>query len=323
MASLSHEEFAMKRFGLVGLVAVLAAVVSMLSPVQAQNYVSPSGTGSACTPSVPCTLQEAIILSDDFTNQTAICNDGGNAFISPITITNSFAIDCRGGFVSSTSGVALTLTGTSAQVVKLRNLTFTRYIGGINQPFISVTGGTTLIIENCRFEDEGASNAVGGTPIAIQFLPTSPAAQLIIRDTVFANNGIAPGTGGGIQVAPSAGGSASVKLERVSFDFNVTSMVLSGPVDATMINSTVSASRSNGILVGSGATLDVVDSTFADNVGSAISVSAGGTVRLSNSNIKSNQIGISNSGGQALSYRNNHIVGNGSTATLGTITGGQ
>jgi hypothetical protein len=44
---------------------------------------------------------------------------------------------------------------------------------------------------------------------------------------------------------------------------------------------------------------------------------------MSNDDVKSNQIGIKNSGGQALSYRNNRILGNGSTATLASIQGGQ
>jgi hypothetical protein len=185
-------------------------------------------------------------------------------------------------------------------------------------PYIKVTGGATVIIENCKFEDIANGNA-----IAIQFLPSSAAAQLIIRDSIFANNGIAPGTGGGLQVAPAAGGSASVKLERVSFELNVTGMVLSGPVNATMINSSVSSSRSNGILVGSGSTLEIKDSTLVYNVGSAVSVASGGTLQLSNNDIKTNQTGISNSGGQTLTYSNNRISGNGSTAALTPIQGGQ
>jgi hypothetical protein len=211
----------------------------------------------------------------------------------------------------------MTLTGPRSQTVILRNLTFDG-VSQISTPFILMNGGATLIIENCKFQ-----NMANLSSIAIQFQPTSPAAQLIIRDSVFVNNGFGVAVGGGLQVAPGPGGSPSVKLERVSFDYNITALVLSGPVDATMINSSVSASRSNGIVVGSGSTLDVIDSTLADNVGSAISVSSGGTVRLFNNTIKSNQIGISTSGGQALSYKNNRIVGNGSTATLGTIAGGQ
>jgi Right handed beta helix region len=244
------------------------------------------------------------------------CIDGGflsSAFFLSVITT----IDCPGAVLTNNLGPVLTIIGTSSQVVILRNLTFDA--GPQNAaPFISVTGGATLIIENCKFQNIANNNA-----IAIQFLPSSPAAQLVIRDSVFANNGIAPSTGGGLQVAPASGGSASVLLERVSFNFNVTSVVLSGPVNATMIDSTVSASRNTGIIVGSGATLHVKDSTLEYNVGSAISVAAGATVRLSNNDILNNQIGISNSGGQALTYSNNHITGNGSTATLTPIQGGQ
>jgi hypothetical protein len=202
-------------------------------------------------------------------------------------------------------------------VVILRNLIF----DGVPQnsaPFIRLIGVGTLVIENCEFR-----NLANNSAIAISFVPQNPAAQLVIRDSAFINNGIGPATGGALQIAPGAGGSASVKLERVSFDFNVTSMVLLGPVNATMINSSVSSSRSNGILVGSGSALLIKDSTLEYNVGAAVSVSSGGTLHLSNNDIRGNQVGISNSGGQALSYKNNRIVGNGSTATLGTITGGQ
>jgi hypothetical protein len=187
--------------------------------------------------------------------------------------------------------------------------------GGGDAPFIKVTGGATLIIENCKFQN------ITNNAIAIQFTPNTPAAQLIIRDSVFANNGIAPSSGGGIQVVPTGSGSASVKLERVSFDFNVTSMVLSGRVNATMINNTVSASRSNGILVGSGATLFIKDSTLEYNVGSAVSISSGGTLRLSNNDIEGNQVGVSNSGGHALTYSNNRIIANGTDGTLTPIPG--
>jgi hypothetical protein len=247
------------------------------------------------------------------------CINGGS-YAGNIFASVTFTVDCPGAIVTSITAAAFNVGGSSSEVVILRNLTFDGKAANA-APFIKVTGGATLIIENCKFQNMASGNA-----IAIQFLPNQPAAQLIIRDSAFLSNGIAPGTGGGIQVAPAAGGSASVMLERVSFNFNVTSMVLSGAagaVSATMIDSTVSASRSTGIIVGSGATLDIKDSTLAYNVGSAVSVSSGGTVRLSNNDIKNNQTGISNSGGQALSYMNNRITDNGTTATLASIQGGQ
>jgi hypothetical protein len=310
----------MKRIQLVCLLAVLAAVTSLSSPTQAQvatqKYASPAGTGSACSPASPCLLQAA--LNGAAGNTIISCISGAYSTTENI-LANNLTIDCPGAVLTAISPTiaGLTFSGTSSQVVILRNLTF----DGADQqgaPFIRVTGGATVIIENCRFE-----NIANGNAIAIQYLPNSPAAQLIIRDSVFASNGIAPSSGGGLQVAPAAGGSASVSLERVSFNLNTTSMVLSGPVNATMINSTVQASRSNGILVGAGATLDIKDSTLVYNVGSAISVSSGGTLQLSNNDIKSNQTAISNSGGHAFTYSNNRISGNGSSATLTPIQGGQ
>lgn len=311
----------MKKFQLACFFAVLAVIGSLTAPAQAQNYASPAGTGTDCSAASPCSLSSAISRGG-----LVNCINGGNAFISYNT-ANSLVVDCAGGEIfGSTGAAALTLTGTSSQVVTLRNLTFAGSGSAGAPPFIKVTGGATLIIENCKFDDEGVfgfGNNAASNAIAVQFLPSSPAAQLIIRDSVFKNNGVAPSTGGGLQVAPTGSGSASVLLERVSFHYNVTSMVLNGQVAATMKGSNVSASRSNGIIIGSGATLDVTDSTLAFNVGAAITVATGGTARLSNNDIKNNQAGISNSGGQALTYSNNRIVGNGSNGTLTPIQGGQ
>jgi hypothetical protein len=275
-----------------------------------------------CSVTTPCSLFQAIAaaVSDAAirgNGDIVSCIDGG-WYLTNVTAGVSLTIDCPGAVLTGgPASAALTFVGTSSQVIILRNLTF----DGANQqgaPFIKVTGGATLIVENCKFQ-----NIANHDAIAIQYLPNSVAAQLIIRDSVFANNGIAPGTGGGLQVAPAAGGTASVVLEHVSFNFNTTAMALSGPVNVTMVNSTVSASRSNGILVGSGSTLVIKDSTLAYNVGAAVSVASGGTLRLSNNDIESNQFGISNSGGHALTYSNNRIFGNGATATLTTVQGGQ
>jgi hypothetical protein len=312
--------FPMKKIRIAWLLAVFAAAISLSSPAWAQSYASVAGSGNACSSTAPCALEDAIKLAP--ADAMVSCINGGNGHLS-FSTSHSLTVDCPGGVLSgsSTGNPAITLSGGSSQVVILRNLTFNGSLG-LQNVLIRVTGGATLIIENCKFQN--VSPAKGdNTFIAIQYQPNSPAAQLIIRDSVFANDGGTPSSGGGLQVAPAAGGSASVKLERVSFEYNVTGMVLSGAVNATMIGSTVSASRSNGILIGSGATLDIVGSKLAYNVGAAVSVSSGGTLTLSDTDIKHNQIGVSNGGGQALSYRNNRIFGNGSTATLGTIAGGQ
>jgi hypothetical protein len=143
----------MKKVRLLCWLAILAAAVS-LSPAKAQVYVSSTGTGATCSAGTPCALSTAINVLKNNQAETVACINGGNATLPPTSITNSFVIDCPGGVVGLSA--PLTLTGTSTQIVKLRNLTFSGYFGGSpNEPFIRVTGGATLIIENCRFEDEG------------------------------------------------------------------------------------------------------------------------------------------------------------------------
>src|SRR5207249_1115713 len=100
--------------------------------------------------------------------------------------------------------------------------------------------------ENCVIRDMTTTSA-----LAIRFQPSTPGAQLVVSDTIIKNNGSAPSTGGGIQVAPAVGGSAGVVLNRVTFEYNVTAMVLNsanGSIGMTMTDSIVSSSKSNGIL---------------------------------------------------------------------------
>ena len=107
-----------------------------------------------------------------------------------------------------------------------------------------------------------------------------------MSDTIIANNGSAPSTGGGIQVFPQPGGSAGVVLNRVTFDYNVTAMALvsnNGSIGMTMTDSIVSSSKSNGILSLAGQIINftIRNSKLVNNVGAAIQSSgANSLVRL-------------------------------------------
>src|SRR5205807_8523772 len=123
--------------------------------------------------------------------------------------------------------------------------------------------------------------------------------QLIVSDTVIADNGIAPSTGGGIQVAPVAGGSAGVVLNRVRLGFNVTAMALissNGEIGAVMTDSVVTASRSNGILSIASQFIGftIKHSRLLNNAGAAIQSSgANSLVRIAESTIAGNVTGVS------------------------------
>lgn len=285
------------------------------------TFVSATGSDSADCSSekTPCIqINTALAQTDDGGEIVCI----GNGYFSwDFTITRSVTIDCPPA--TFTFG-QITINGAGI-VVKLRNLSIVSTTppsgGGSFVPFgINAINMAALIIENCNITGYATS---GASPlIGIVFAPSAFASQLIVRDTVIDSNGLGT-NGGGIKVAPASGGSAGVLLERVKFGYNVTAMALqsfNGPISATIADSSVTASRSNGILAIAGGqplNLTIKNSKLVNNVGAAIqSNGAGSTVVLSGSTVTGNQVGLSLvNGGQMMSYKNNEIFGNGSDGT--------
>ena len=291
--------------------SLAAMLVALLPapPAQALNqksFVSSTGGGTTCTRTSPCAnFQDAHDATD--AGGEINCLDSGP--FGGATISRSMTIDCA-GLAATSNGLAV--NGASI-IVRIRNLSMKTF-GFVGIDFVN---GAALFVENCIIKD------FGGTAIGIRFTPSAPGSQLIVTDTVIDNNGVTPSTGGGIQIAPAAGGSAGVVLSRVRLGFNVTAMVLSsgnGAIGAVMTDSVVTSSRSNGILSLAGASVinfTIESSKLVNNVGVAIQSSgANSTVRISDSTIADNQTGVSAvSGGVVQSYKDNRIGGNGTDGT--------
>ena len=315
--------------------AALAAVLVMLlpaMPAQAQNaqsFVSSSigSDANPCTRAAPCQSIGVAVMSTVDSGEVN-CLDSGPVF-GAATITKSITIDCGGATVFGSGSPPLVVNG-AAIVVILRNMTITGFgssaILSTANSFIGIdfVNGAALIIENCSIQN--FNNASGNViPAGIKFEPSAPGSQLIVTDTVIANNGqngCCTSIGGGLLVAPRAGGSAGVVLNRVRFGFNVTAMVLnsaSGPIGAVMTDSVVTSSRSNGMLsiAGQGTNFAIEHSKLVNNVGAAIqSQGANSLVFITDSTITGNQTGVSVvSGGVVQSLKDNRIFGNGSDGT--------
>jgi hypothetical protein len=295
--------------------ASLVASFAFISRVNAASvaYASGTGSGSACTPSAPCGFISAVSSVDD--GGLVKCLDAGPYVYTGVGFAKSMTIDCPGAIrITFPNFGAIQLNGTSSQMVRIRNAIFDGGSGG--WPAIRVLGSPTLFLENCVFQNHNAGNA-----IAIEFKPNAPGAQLIMTDTVVDDNGIMPSSGGGLQVAPSPGGGAGVILNRVRFGFNVTAMVLnsgSGGIGTAIKDSQVISSRSNGILVQAGTTINfVIDrSSLTNNVGNALQTSgANSHVYIGNSTIFGNDVGVSAEAGTVQSFKNNQIFGNGTDGT--------
>lgn len=291
-------------------VTILAAMLALLlpaAPAQAQNFTSfvsfAGSDGNSCTRASPCfSLGAAAAKTQD--GGMVLCLDSGP--FDAGTISKSVIIDCAG-----TSAVTRGFTITSpASTVTIRNLT----INGAGLAGFGIDATiAVLYVENCTITNLNSGGAIG-----IRFRPSSAGSQLNVSDTVLKENGIGLfGAGGGIQVAPQAGGSAGVVLNRVNFTLNTTAMVLNssnGPIGAVMRESMVSASAINGIQViaGQSNTLTIAHSGLLNNVGNAIqAVGAGSLVLLDDSTITGNETGVGvSSGGTMLSYKNNRLFAN-------------
>jgi hypothetical protein len=296
-------------------VTLFSLVTLATSPAQAifKAYVSSSGSdANICVVSSPCqSLTRGLAVADD--GGEVSCLDGYGFFSgSNVAISKSVTIDCgaAGGFFPN-----MTITIDSPGiVVRLRNLKMSGSLGLNTSSAIAFTDGAALILENCLIQ-----HYVG---IAITFRPSAPGSQLLSKDSVSSNNGTAPSSGGGLQVAPQSGGSAGVVLDHATFNFNVTAIVLnsgSGSIGGTMRDSLVASNRSNGILTQAGSFISLLidRSLLSNNVGSAIQSSgASSFVRIGSSTISANDTGVSvASGGTVQSFKDNKIFGNSTDGT--------
>ena len=278
--------------------AAMLALFLPAAPAQAlsfKTFVSSTGSGTVCSFAAPCNNFQDAHDATDARGQIA-CLDSGD--FTGAHITKTITIDCAG---TSATAAGLTISGAGV-FVRIRNLTLAQASVGID-----FSNAAALFVENCVIRNMN--------PLAIRFRPAGLGAQLVVSDTIIINNG-ASSNGGGIQVAPQPGGSAGVVLNRVTFEVNVTAIVLnssSGGIGAVMTDSVVS-SFSNGILSigGQGVNLTIRNSKLINNVGAAIqSDGANSVVRLDESTIAGNQTGVSAiNGGVVQSFKNNRIIGN-------------
>jgi hypothetical protein len=163
-----------------------------------------------------------------------------------------------------------------------------------------------------KISNASVSSALSG----ISFTPNG-ASKLIVTDSIIVNNRfLATGTGAGILVKPSPGGSARVMIEPTNISANVFGIAENGSNSTGGINMTITdsllAGNINDAVVATtssgGAPIDVtVKNTKSTNNGFGIrSIGPKVTVRVDGSTIIGNGTGVNAlSGGALLSTGNN------------------
>jgi hypothetical protein len=201
-------------------------------------------------------------------------------------------------------------------VVTLRGLDINGIGTGLNG--IRFLAGAALHVEHCMI--------YGFTQNGIDFNP-SGASQLFVSDTVIRNNNGAASNA--ILVRPLAAGSAGASLDRVHIDRNRVGLRAEDRSKVTVRDSIASNNTNNGFIAFSTAQAVEInlENTVATNSVAGNGVRAAGTnlavMRLANTMITDNSIGISvANGASVVSFGNNRIAGNG-TDGAPTSTPGQ
>jgi len=273
-----------------------------IAPAQAQatrTWVSGVGDdANPCSRTAPCKTFAGAI-SKTATGGQIDCLDSGG--FGAVTIVKSITIDCgyTGGIsAAGTTGVIVNATNPSAtaSIVILRNFTIDGFGSGIDG--IRMIAGGALHIENMRI-----MNMTGqGIEIA-----TTNGSDIFVRDTI-----VSGAIGGGILLAPGAGGSIKASLDNVRMERNGGNVAAFGlkaqsGAAAVVTNSTASRNFGNGFETTAGAAIALTFSTVSLNAGTGLAASTG-SIRMANVTIASNFLGLS---GNVISFKNNYNTANG------------
>lgn len=303
----------MRRIALVALAVGMFLPFLASAPAHAQatrTWVSGVGDdANPCSRTAPCKTFAGAISKTAAAGEINCLDPGG---FGAVTVTKSMTISCEAGtagvLVSGTNGIIFNAAATD--YLFLKGLDIEGLGTGING--ISFLNGGFLHVEDCvirRFSGSGISITAGG---ATGFA--------ITRTTVFSNgNG---STGGGIRIAPAAGGTSKGVIDRVVADrntFGLAADASGGSVNLNVNDSTATNSTLAGMVgVGGAGTVNmmIMRSTASNN--STGIQNAGGTsnVRVGQSAIQGNTTGVS---GTVSSYTTNQLNGNGTDGTLSAI----
>lgn len=132
--------------------------------------------------------------------------------------------------------------------------------------------------------------------------------------TVFVRNSrIEAGQNNGVVVAPTGSGTAQVEIEDSQIIGNVSyGVVTTNGASTSIRNTRISANGLAGVRLNAGSEVVDLDTVTTDGNGTGIDVETGTSVRISNSSVVQNTVGLAINGGTIHSFQNNRIAGNGS-----------
>jgi hypothetical protein len=297
--------------------ALSLMILTITSQGAVRTYVSAKGNDTnPCTLGSPCKT---------FSRALTVTNAGGEIIAvatgdyQPFTIDKAIKIKAAAGVhavITSLNSTAITVNAGPGDMVFLENLSTTGFTTGING--IVYTSGLALYVTNCKIYDFSAEgiNAV-----------TIANASLIVTNTYIESNANA-----GV-LTNSSSGVIDAVFDGCHINGNGHGVLILDNSNVTITNSTISGNLNHGIFMnsinfpaGPGDMRVTIDSCKISNnkdtgiIAAASSDQRKVTVRVSDSIITGNSVGLNTQGTTAviLSRKNNTVEGN---TTNGAFTG--
>jgi hypothetical protein len=294
-----------------GLTLALAACIATPAGAGGIAFLAKAGTSDTCTLGAPCSNM-TLAVSAAGVGGEIICLDKG--LYGGTTIHESVTISC-GDDLWQVPGAHVTVSNTPAgSSVSIEGLVMDGLGTGFAGSGVTFSGQGSLRLHRVRIGNNPGSGTDG------LFFAPGGAAKLQVSDSVFYSNGT--GTGGGIVINPTSGGTAQVALERVTVTGNAFGIAADGSgstggINMTIADSMIANNANDGIIAvkpSGGAPIGVMV-TNTKSVNNAIgirSIGTGVTVRVKNSDVMGNGAGLVFSGGGALlTFGNNAVRANG------------
>ena len=263
-------------------------------------FVSVNGNDAndCLQPAAACRTLNAGIGKVDAQGEVIVIDTGSYA---GATITKSVKINAPAGIVAF-SATSILVNAPGATVV-IRGLTIKALTQGSGVG-INIQAAATVLVENC---------VIDGWGDGIRVQASAGALKLDIKDSTMRNNLF-----DGLSVfAGVIGAAITVDQSRFERNLNV-ALQVEGPSKVSVTRSFFSGNN-NAIGTGiAGAVVDVSRSTISGSTNNGVQAGAG-TIRVAESLVTGNSVGLLQQGGTLESFKDNIVRGN-TTDTVGTIT---
>ena len=297
----------MRRIALLTLVLGLFVPILASAPVHAQasrTWVSGVGDDvNPCSRTAPCKTFAGAISKTAAFGEINCLDPGG---FGAVTITKSITLNCSATLgsvlVAGTNGIVISAAPTDKVV--LRNIQIQGLAGtaapGLNG--VRILTAASVSIENCvitQFSQAGISDA-----------RTAGNTLLFVRNTIISYN-----TGNAISLTATAANNAVIEDSKL-INSVANGLGVGNLNNAYVTRTVIAGNAGSGIVNDGGSSINVDSSSITSN---GTGITAGGVIRLSNSDVTLNTTGFS---GAVTTYGNNRTLGNTTLGTAPTAAGG-